>query len=240
MFVITPDYLLSAAIVAVGACLQGASGIGFAMFASPILAILHPELVPGPMLMLGGLAALLSAMREFRQIDLSGLGYALAGRIPASFMAGAIIALLPSSGWSVLFAVLVLTAVGLSLLGWRVLPTPRNLFTAGVVSGLMGTITSIGAPPMAIVYQSAAAPQLRATIGAYFVFAAGFSLVALALVDRFGARDMLSAAGLIVPMVAGFLVSNRLIPLLDRGRLRIFVLASSGAAALVLLLTHVF
>ena len=45
-------YLGMGAMVLVGACLQGVSGLGFAMFCAPIGALLFPELVPGPLLAL--------------------------------------------------------------------------------------------------------------------------------------------------------------------------------------------
>ena len=41
------------AIVATGAALQASVGIGFGVLSAPLLAILAPELVPGPVLLLG-------------------------------------------------------------------------------------------------------------------------------------------------------------------------------------------
>jgi hypothetical protein len=45
------------AIVAAGAALQASVGIGFAVLAAPLLVILAPERVPGPMLLLGFLVS---------------------------------------------------------------------------------------------------------------------------------------------------------------------------------------
>ncbi len=232
---LTLDYSWIALVVLIGACLQGAGGIGFGMFVGPVLAISHPDLVPGPVLVLAGLLSMMSAMREFRSIDLPVLAYSLAGRLPASIAGGMLFALLPVRAMSIVFALLILSAVGLSLRGWRVQPRPKNLVLAGAVSGFMGTITSVGAPPMAIVYQEFPPPKLRATIGAFFVAGAVGSLAVLACVGRFGATELELGLSLVVPMLIGFALSNLLVPHLDRAKTRFALLSLSGTAALALL-----
>lgn len=229
------DYSWIALVVVVGACLQGAGGIGFGMFVGPVLAIGHPDLVPGPVLLLAGLLSTLSVAREFRSIDFPSLGYSLAGRLPASVAGGMVFALLPVRAMSIVFALVILGAVGLSLRGWRIRARPQNLIFAGAVSGFMGTITSVGAPPMAIVYQDFAPSRLRATIGAFFVAGAVGSLVVLQAVGRFGAREALVGLSLVPPMLIGFACSNLILPRIDRHKTRIALLAMSAIAALALL-----
>ncbi len=230
------DYLAVSTVIFLGACLQGAGGVGFGMFAAPILALWHPELVPGPLLVLGGCLAGMSMLREFRHIDLAGLRYALAGRIPASFVGSATLSMLPVPILATVFAVLILLGVLLSLLGWRVSAEPRNLFVAGLFSGLMGTITSVGAPPMAIAMQSMAPERLRSTLGAFFLVGAVVSLLALAWVGRFDLTQLGYGVVLLVPLTAGFAVSGRLAARLKREHARLIVLALSGLAATALLL----
>lgn len=233
------DYLAVSVVVFAGACLQGAGGVGFGMFVAPILALWRPELVPGPLLVLGGLLALMSALRERNAIDFHGLRYALAGRIPASFVGGLAFAVLPLALLSTVFAVLILAAVGLSVIGWRVQSSPRNLFVAGLASGFMGTITSVGAPPMAIVMQHIPPAQLRATIGAFFVVGALISVLALVWVGRFGWTEFNYGIALLVPLLAGFAVSNRLVGRLGRAHIRAIVLGMSAAASAALLLMQI-
>lgn len=231
----TFDYSWIALVVLIGACLQGAGGIGFGMFVGPVLAIGHPDLVPGPVLLLAGLLSTMSAVREFRAIDFRVLGYSLAGRIPASVAGGMLFALLPVRAMSIVFALLILGAVGLSLRGWHVRPRPQNLILAGAVSGFMGTITSVGAPPMAIAYQDFTPPKLRATIGAFFVAGAVGSLLVLQSVGRFGAREISLGLALVPPMLVGFAFSNLIVSRIDRDKTRIALLAMSGIAAIALL-----
>jgi len=233
------DYSWIALVVMIGSCLQGAGGIGFGMFVGPVLAIGHPDLVPGPVLLLAGLLSTMSAAREFRAIDFPVLGYSLAGRLPASIAGGMLFALLPVRSMSIVFALLILGAVGLSLRGWHVRASPKNLVLAGAVSGFMGTITSVGAPPMAIAYQDFPPPKLRATIGAFFVVGAVGSLAVLQVVGRFGTREALLGFSLVPPMMLGFAVSNLIVPHIDRAKTRIALLVMSGIAAAALLALQV-
>ncbi len=228
-------YLLVAVVVAIAATIQGSTGIGFNMFAAPIIALIEPAFLPGPLLLLAAMVSVGVMLREFRAIDVQGVCYSLAGRLPASFLAGYSMALLPPGGFAVFFSVLVLAAVGISIVGWALQPSRRNLLLAGVASGYMGTITSIGAPPMAILYQHAPGPRVRATISAFFVVGVVFSLGALATFGHFGLDHMMMSLQLIPSLLIGFLVSAPIARFVDKGRVRIAVLSISALSALILL-----
>jgi uncharacterized protein len=231
-----------ALIVAAGAALQASVGIGFGVLAAPLLIILAPELVPGPILFLSALLSALTMTRELRSVDVRELSLAVIGRIAGTVAAGAVIALLPLSVFSTVFALMILAAVGLSLTHWRLLPSPRNLIAAGLLSGFMGTITSVGSPPIGLVYQNMPGPKVRATIGAFFMLGAAFSVFTLGVVGRFSAAQAASCVWLIPPVLVGFLVSKRFLKLVDRSRngVRLAVLAISASAALILLVKQLF
>jgi len=233
---LTFDFLFCALAVLAGACVQGASGIGFALFAAPIVALRLPELVPGPMIVLGGTVSLLAALREYRQIDLRTTGLALAGRVPGSIAAGLAVGLLPRTAFAVVYAAMILAAVALSLVGWRVRANAPALLTAGFASGFMGTMTSVGTPPMAIVLQHAEPARLRATVGGFV--GALVSLAVLAVAGRFGAHDLELSVGLLAPLALGFALSSLLIRRLDPRRVRQIALAICAASATALLVRH--
>lgn len=225
--------------VMAGALIQATGGIGFAMFAAPIVALVRPDLLPGPMIVAGGAVSLLIAAREFRRIDAKGAAFAVAGRVPGSIVAGLIIGLAPRSAFAIAFAVLILAAVALSFSGWRVRSTPATLFAGGFGSGLMGTITSVGAPPMGIVMQSMDAPVLRATLGAFLVMGSVVSLAVLAWAGRFGWTEMKLGMLLLVPMAVGFALSTPLVRRVNARAMRRMVLGISGLSAVILLLQNV-
>lgn len=193
-----------------GACLQGMGGLGFAMFCAPVAALLFPELVPGPVLALGCPLALLAGVREFRSIDWPAAGAALTGRAAGTALAAACLAVLSVATLSLLFAGLILAAVVLSLVGWRVAPTAKNTAVAGVASGLMGTITSAGAPPFAIAMQHLPPARLRATLGCVFFAGSALSLATLAAVGRLEPSHLWLSLLLMPWMLGGFVASGSL------------------------------
>ena len=233
------SFLVCALAVMAGALIQSTGGIGFAMFAAPIVAIMRPDMVPGPMILTGGLVSLLISMREFRNIDVRGAAFAVSGRIPGSIVAGLVIGLLPQTTFAIFFALLILAAVTLSVSGWRVQATPANLAFAGFGSGVMGTITSVGAPPMGIVMQNMTPATLRATLGAFLVAGSVVSLTVLEQAGRFGRHEVELGLMLIVPMALGFWISTPFVRRVNGRRMRGIVLALSAVSAFVLLVQNV-
>ncbi len=198
------------AMVFIGACLQGMGGLGFAMFCAPVAALFFPALVPGPLIALGCPLALLAALREYDAIDWRVAGIALAGRVVGTGLAAACLALLSAEVLSLLFALLILAGVLLSVNGWKVAASARNTAVAGIASGLMGTITSAGAPPFAIAMQSLPPKRLRATLGCVFFAGSAVSLATLAAVGRMGTSHLWLSLLLMPWMLAGFTVSGPL------------------------------
>lgn len=228
-------YAAMALVVFGAAVAQGVGGIGFAMFAAPVAAMFFPQLAPGPLLTLGGFISLLTALRERAFIGWSAVSYALAGRVVGTLIAIYAMASFAPQALGVLFACLILAAVALSVAGLRFTATPGRVSGAGVASGLMGTMTSVGAPPIAIVLQHAAPPRLRATLGVVLFLGSIFSLAMLALAKRYTGYHAGLALSLAPFLLAGFAVSNRLRALLPPQAVRGVLLAvcALGAAGVL-------
>ena len=231
-----PTYLGMSAMVLAGACLQGIGGLGFAMFCAPIAVLAFPQLVPGPLLLLSFPLALMAATRERSSILWGVAGAAIAGRVLGTLLAAACLVLLPASTLSVLFALLILTGVALSVMGWRVAPSTPVTAIAGVASGLMGTLTSSGGPPFAISMQNLAPASLRATLGCVFFVGSAISLVALAGVGQMGWPHLALSLVLMPWMLAGFMLSGRLSRHVSHAFSRWFLLGMATLAALAILL----
>ena len=58
---------------------------------------------------------------------------------------------------------------------------PDNLVAAGAVSGVMGTATSIGGAPMALIWQGHQGRRLRGTMSAFFMVGSAISVAAAGL-----------------------------------------------------------
>ncbi|CAB3666793.1 hypothetical protein LMG26685_03554 [Achromobacter mucicolens] len=224
-------YAAMAAVVFGAAVAQGVGGVGFAMFAAPVAAMFFPQLAPGPLLTLGGFISLLTALRERAAIDWPAVSYALAGRAVGTLIAIYAMARFAPQPLGVLFACMILAAVALSVAGLRFSATPGRVSGAGVASGIMGTMTSVGAPPIAIVLQHAAPPRLRATLGMVLFLGSIFSLAMLALAKRYTGYHAGLALSLAPFLLAGFAVSNRLRTLLPPRAVRGVLLAACAMGA---------
>jgi uncharacterized membrane protein YfcA len=136
---------------------------------------------------------------------------------------------------SVGIAAAVFVGVGLSVSGLRLRPRPGVLLGAGLVSGFMGTLSAIGGPPIALVYQHETGQRLRGTLAGYFTVGGVTSLVGLWWVGAVGAPELGASAVLLPGIVVGFVISGWIAPIVDRGYTRIAVLGTSTGAALLLL-----
>jgi uncharacterized membrane protein YfcA len=114
-------------------------------------------------------------------------------------------------------------------------PTPRTLSFAGVISGLSGTATSIGGPPIALVYQQDPGPRVRSTLGAYFLVGVVVSMAALAFAGQLDSRDAAAGAVLLPVVLAGFLLARPLRRIVDGHVLRAALLAVVTASGVVLI-----
>jgi uncharacterized membrane protein YfcA len=226
---------LASVAVVVGAAIQGSIGFGVNLIVAPALIAIDPALVPGPPAFLSLVLTLLMVRRERSSADVRGVGWALAGRIPGTLAGAAAVAVLSERGLSTAFGILLLLAVLMTASGYRLRPTPGALVAAGLLSGFMGTTTSVGGPPMALVYQEADGATIRSTLAAFLTVGISLSLLSLAAVGRFGGPEIRASLLLVPPTIAGFLASRRIAPWLDRGHIRTAVLVISGASAVVIL-----
>ena len=229
------DALVILVVMTVGAVIQGAVGFGANLVAAPLLVLIDPELVPGPVLVAGLALNLLMVVREREHDGMRSTGWALGGRVPGTLLGALALVTLPADGLTVAFAVLILLGVALSVGGLRVRRTPTTLVGAGTLSGFMGTVVGIGGPPIALVYADATGPVLRGSLARYFTLGGLFSIVTLVAVGRFDIGLLLTSLALVPGVVVGFLLSRRLNRFLDVGRTRLAVLVVSGASAVVAL-----
>jgi len=233
------QYLLVTLIMAGGALVQGSIGFGMGLFAVPFLVLIDPRLVPGPTLFVSGLLSILMLVRERAGVQAGHLGWALAGRVGGTGLAMAVLLIVPADRLGLLFGVLILLGTALTASGWHIDLTRRALTAAGLLSGFMATTVSIGGPPMALLYQRASGPSLRATLSAFFVVGTVLSLIGLHLVGRFGWRELALGLGLFPGIAAGFALSVWTTRRIDGRGLRPVILTVCAVAGIVVLVEAV-
>lgn len=228
--------MLVLCIVSGAAALQSAIGFGMGLIAAPLLLLVAPELVPGPLVLASVVLTGLSAYRDREHIDLRGMGAALAGRAVGTLAAAIFLSLASASLFNLTFGGMVMLAAVLSAAGARFVPTRTTSLVAGSASGLMGTISAIGGPPMALIYQHSDSGVMRGTLAGYFVLGTAFTLVALWWVGLFGEQEALLGLILMPAMALGFGLGHLLNRGISPGLLRILILGLSFASGLFVFL----
>jgi uncharacterized membrane protein YfcA len=196
----------------------------------------NPVFVPGPMLLAAVFLVLLMALRNRRDVIAGDVAVATVGRILGTAPAALAIRVLEPSIFELLFAILVIAVVLLSVKGVHLRRTPRNVFAAAALSGFIGTMSSMGGPAMALVYQHETGPKIRGTLSVIFTIGTAISVLGLWWAGRFGAVELQLALLLMPAVLVGFLLSRYTVGKLDKAHTRPAVLAISALAALAIVL----
>jgi uncharacterized membrane protein YfcA len=218
-----------------GAFVQGSVGFGHNLIAAPVFALVDDRLVPGPAIASAGVLVLLTVVRDRSGLHLGEVGTALIGRVPGTILAAVAVAALSADHLAVGFAALVLLAVGITASGVHVRPTRATLVGAGALSGFMGTATSIGGPPMAMLYAGEEGRRLRGTLAGFFLTGIAMSLLALTVTGSFGVEELRLSLLPVPAIVVGFALSSWGARRLDAGRTRPAVLAVAALSAVSVL-----
>ncbi|MBO0776006.1 MAG: sulfite exporter TauE/SafE family protein, partial [Actinobacteria bacterium] len=220
--------------IAVGAMVQSGAGLGLGLIGSPLVTLLDPALMPGSLLVAGMVLPVFVLVRELRHADWPGVSWALAGRLAGTVAGVWVIASVSPRVLGVIIGSVVLAVTAVTV-AWRALPrNPWTLLTAGVISGTSGTATSIGGPPVALLYAGGSGPQVRASLSAFLMAGNTLAVAALAASGHLPGRDVAMGAIFLAFATAGFALAARLRRFLDGGRIRAAVLAIAAASAAVL------
>lgn len=231
----TPQLLLVTMLALIGAAIQGTIGFGLGMMTAPLLSLVDPAFVPGPVLIATVPITIAAILRERGHVDVSGFAVAMIGRVPGTIAGAAVAAFASPRLLSALLGTAVLLAVASTASRRRVRATRTTLVAAGAASGLMGTTTSIGGPPMALVYQHAPPPVIRSTLAAFFAAGTSLAIVSLAVAGAIGRHELHLAAWLLPGTLVGYALSGPFARRLDPRQTRLGVLTICTFAGLVLL-----
>lgn len=234
------EMLLGALAVAAGASIQGLTGFGSALVAVPLLLLLDPDFVPGPVVVAGTVLNILSTLRADSSDIHPSVKLTILGQLPGAILAATVLAAMPQRTLTLIFAGSVLLACLASASGWRPPFNRGTLVGAGTASGFFGTMAGIGGPPVALMFQDESGPVLRATLARHFLAGALISIPALASIGHLGPPDLLIALALLPGVFLGFMASGRLTRLIDGGAVRPLVIGLSALSAIAVLLRELF
>lgn len=228
--------VLAALAAFVGAAVQSASGLGFALVLSPALfAVMDPEEAVTAVLLLGAALCAL-VLIESRRVGTYGLVRLLVPAVPGLAAGVVVLAALSKESLQVGVGLAVIVAAAWQLRHRAVVRLPAAL--AGFLSGVLTTSISINGPPLALWLEGERVPppSFRATLAAAFL-ALDVAGVALILA-REGADtvDLGSLGPLLACVLVGYAIGAVGFRRLDAGRFSTVVLGvviCTGAASVV-------
>lgn len=235
---IGPWFICALAVV-LGTTIQKLSGAGFGMIAAPIMALFAADWVPGTILLLGFLVGAGAVFSARDAIVLKDLPPGFMGRTLGAVLAASIAAIVVGSpSLPIIVACIVLFAVALNIAGLKVPINRFSLFGAGTVAGIMGTLTGIGAPPMAILYSTVETRRSAASQNAFFGFGMIVSVLALAVAGLIRWPQIAFAASLAPLVPLSLYLSRPLNRRFERGSIRPWALGLAATAAVILLVRN--
>lgn len=225
------ELALGLAAVTVGATVQSTVGFGAALISVPMLLLINPDFVPGPIAVAGLAVNLTMAVTNRAHADWPGVPWLVFGVVPGVAVAGAALSVVTGNSLALLSAGAIMVAVAISAAERRPPMGRPTLFGAGFLSGYMSTSAGIGGPPLALTYQDAPAQTLRATLAVTFLATAPLTLATLHLTHHLDGADLQAGLCLAPGGVLGFGLSRLFVGRLDQRRLRPAILAFSAVSA---------
>lgn len=219
-----------------GALIQGSIGYGLNLVVVPVVAIFAPPALPGAMIIMALPMTAGSALREHAHIDRTGVLWMTLGRLPGVAVGTWIVAVLDAQTLALVIGGIVVLAAGMSLVSTAIRVTPGSSAIVGLLAGVMGTASSIGGPPVAILYQHEPGPVVRSTLGATFLIGVVLSLAALQLAGQIPVWHWWLGLSLTPAIGLGLYASRWLHASLDKGWLRPCVLCFAVVSGLAVLL----
>lgn len=233
------ELALANLIVCFAGFVQASAGIGYAMVAVPLLVLIDLGYAPGPSLFAMMFLSIAMAAAGRDDIDRRGLSALLPGLCVGTVAGALLLGALDPSLFGLVFGGIVLAAIAIGQLA-AAPPSSRASYGAGgFVAGLMGTISGIHGPPLAVLYQRADHAKARATIALIFVIASALSLVSLFLEGLFGQPQLVIGLSLLPGLAIGYLLAQRSRAHISDALARGVMLTVAGASAVILIVKSV-
>lgn len=230
----TSGVILALCIEASGAFLQGTFGFGINLISAPLLVLVSPEFIPGPIVIASLISSGLVALREKGSVSRSTVTWALVGRVPGTAVGAGVLVLVGNSRLGPVVGSCVLAAVIVTIIKHSMPKYKMMLVGVGVVSGIMNMLSGLGGTPFALICSDMPGNTARPTISAYVVIGGAFSALVLAIIGQITVVSLQLSLLLMPGVFGGIWLSKLAIARIDRTTMaRYAVLAIATAGAIV-------
>lgn len=224
---------------AVGAFVQAVVGLGLGLLTAPVVALVAPSLVPALPLWLALLISGSMLAGERSHIDWPAIAWSLPARVPGTVVGAWLVTRFTEVQIGVALAVMVLLAVALSVRRVAVPVNRTTLASAGFVAGVSGTATSIGGPPIALLFQHKPPEVVRASLSVFFFVGVLLSLGGLAVGGSLDRQSLELAVAFAPGVLVGLVIGLAVRDLVPREAFRRGVLSVCAVSAVVLLVRSI-
>ena len=236
LYFMTSELILLNLAIALAGIVQASAGLGFAMVANPLLALINIAYLPGPMLFANLFLSSAILWREGPSLDRREMPPLLLGLLVGTALGALILTQIAADQLGVVFGVIIIGAVVLSLFS-PVLPlTRRNILLGATGGGITGIVAAMHAPPLVMLYQREAPAKIRATFATLFVVGCTMAMVGLWFAGKFGMAHVWMGVSLLPGIVVGFIAGRFIAARVTKGAARAAMLAISGVGGVALLL----
>jgi len=230
------DLSLAAIAIVAGSVVQRVSGVGGGFIMVPLLAMINISYVPGPIIFATLVLSTLMAWQERDAIDLENVPAILGAFIPGAIIGAWILSQAAAGQLGLVFGSAILLAVLITLLGLHPPLNKRTGAVAGLIAGVMGASSGIGAPALAILYHRQSGAELRATLALLYTCCSVLILIALPFLSGFGVPELYTGVLLMPGFVVGYSLGAIVARRFGDFDMRYLVLGVSAAAAAALII----
>lgn len=222
-------------VIFIASVLQAATGVGFAMVAVPLLALINLAWVPAPMLICNIGLSLIIMSRGRHELDRNEAPPLLLGLTLGTLAGAGVLAVVEGDGLGAIIGGTIILAVVASLFTPPLRITRARLFSGACIGGATGVVAAMHGPPLILLYQRERPEKVRATMAGVFLFGCFLALGALWFTGLLGSEQLWRGLVLLPGVAAGFFVGRALGGRMSAGAVRYAMLGVSGAAGLALL-----
>ena len=232
------EIILAIIIITLGAALQGSIGFGLGPFSVPLLLLINPIFIPGPLLLVALFLTILMYRREKHAVYVNEIKWAVLGRTVGTIFGAIVLSIISKQHLSLFFASVIFFSLIIFIGGLKLEITNSNLIIVGTISGFMGTTTSIGGPPMGLLYQNKTGPRIRGTLSGIFMIGTIIALISLVIINKFGLAELIVALILLPGIFIGYYLSKFSKSILDKGYIRPSIFIISAATSIILIVRY--
>jgi uncharacterized membrane protein YfcA len=222
-------------VILAASAVQAATGVGFAMVAVPLLALISLAWVPAPMLVCNVVLSVAMFNRGRQAVERAEAPPLVLGLTLGTLAGTGVLTLVESRALGATIGGIIVAAVLASLLTPPLGLSSRRLFAGATLGGATGVIAAMHGPPLILLYQREPPEKVRATMAGVFLFGCFLALGSLWLAGLLGWEDLWRGAALVPGVGAGYLTGRALGGRMSPRAVRYAMLALSGAAGLALL-----